>query len=221
MEAAMTNRVQGMAALAFAAAIGMGLSQSQASAILSNPNDTHGARTSADLSVGYQFTVGSNNLTVTALGYFDDSGDGLQQSHDVGLYSSTGATLGTVTVASGTTDPVVDDFRYADLGAPITLFANTTYYIAGETGTAVDIWADSSLGATITKSSDANTYIEYYDISSTLDFPSTINNGGHDSVYFGPNFEYTVVPEPACLGLLGVGAMSMLLRRQKASVNAA
>ena len=94
--------------------------------------------------LGGEFTVGAKPESVTALGYFDGPnsatgslGDGLLQSHEVGIYTTGGALVAgldlTVPAGGGT---LVGDFRYVTLGAPITLAANTSYVIAGQVTTA-------------------------------------------------------------------------------------
>src|SRR5450755_2722444 len=64
--------------------------------------------------LGWEFTV-SQSITVTALGAFDDSQDGLAESHDVGIWDSVGNLLGSTTVAAGTVDPLVNQFRYSSV----------------------------------------------------------------------------------------------------------
>ncbi len=76
------------------------------------PNLTGESLGNGPFTLGWQFTV-SQSITVTALGAFDDSQDGLNESHDVGIWDSLGNSMGSTTVAAGTVDPLVNQFRYS------------------------------------------------------------------------------------------------------------
>jgi hypothetical protein len=76
--------------------------------------------------VGMLFTVGSAPLTVTDLGRMYASGNG---THTLKLVvQSSGADVpgGFVTITAGGTP---GQFQYAALAAPVTLAANTSYYV--------------------------------------------------------------------------------------------
>src|SRR3974390_2171216 len=69
---------------------------------------------------GNVFTVGSSNIVITELGYYDD-GDGLTGAHPVAIYDfSTGNLLGTATVTNA--NPLIGHFNYAPI-TPLTLLA--------------------------------------------------------------------------------------------------
>lgn len=75
---------------------------------------------------GNKITVGSQSLTVTDIGRLCNSGNSL--SHDLKIVrASDGATVATVTASmSGCT---AGQFKYAQLSSPVTLLANTAYYV--------------------------------------------------------------------------------------------
>jgi hypothetical protein len=64
--------------------------------------------------VGWEFTV-TLPLCFSALGYYDSGLDGLSESHQVGLFDSSGTLITSATV--GTSDPLVGGFRYASIPA--------------------------------------------------------------------------------------------------------
>src|SRR4051794_36811693 len=60
---------------------------------------------------GWVFST-DHTITVTSLGWWDSSDDGLGASHQVGIWNTTGILLVSATVASGTIDPLISDFRF-------------------------------------------------------------------------------------------------------------
>ncbi|MFO1440531.1 MAG: IPT/TIG domain-containing protein [Verrucomicrobiaceae bacterium] len=95
---------------------------------------TFNSNTSTTSTRGYRFDI-TSPVTVTALSYFDNGGDGLVQSHDVGIWNAAGTLLASVTVPSGTTAPLDSSgkFRFVLLPAPIVLPAGTGYRVGAVT----------------------------------------------------------------------------------------
>jgi len=96
---------------------------------------------------GYKFTTGSGQILVTSLGYSDWTGlglggSGLVATHQVGIWSTNGTLLGSVTVPAGTVGNLVNHFWYATLSAPLTLAPNTTYVIGAQVNPS-DFWPGS------------------------------------------------------------------------------
>ena len=88
----------------------------------------------SDQVVGYTFTVGANDLRVTALGEWDVSaargtGTGLPSSLLVGLWDNgTGGLLASTFVPTGTAGThLIDDFRFVDLAAAVVLQRGRSY----------------------------------------------------------------------------------------------
>ena len=54
------------------------------------------------------------------LGVWDQSGDGLAEAHQVGLWDLVGNLLASANVASGTAAPLTGGFRYTALGSSVT-----------------------------------------------------------------------------------------------------
>lgn len=172
---------------------------------------------SADETVGWSFEVAGPGVIVSSLGWWDAlPDDPLAATHEVGIWDTAGTLLASATVQVN--DPLTGGFRYAELGATLTL-APGTYIIGGR-----DLVSDGDsysstnsalvMGAGITFLQAARS-----DIGLGFSFPNILNNnpGGR----FGPNFIYTPVPEPgtvlmAAFGLAAVGA-AVARRRATAS----
>jgi hypothetical protein len=141
----------------------------------------------ADITVGWAFTL-SSPVLVTQLGLFDEGNDGLNTSHIVTIWTSTGTQEAQGTVPSGGTGGLTS-FRYVSI-APILLPAGS-YTIGGFYSTASDRFF-------VQASSIATASGVTYDGSRLgLGFafpPGDI--GGFANSYFGPNFEFTTVTTP-------------------------
>ncbi|HZM01922.1 MAG TPA: immunoglobulin domain-containing protein [Candidatus Saccharimonadales bacterium] len=99
--------------------------------------------------VGAAILTGSTPALVTHLGFYctDNGSIGLYMSHHVGIYSSDGSVLlGSVLLPSGPNPPGVtftDSYAWMALSNALTLAANTTYLVSGETFSGDgDVWPD-------------------------------------------------------------------------------
>jgi hypothetical protein len=130
-------------------------------------------------SLGWSFTVGSDPVTVTALGSFDDGGNGFRDgSQHCGIFDSLGNLLVDAVVSSG--DTLIGDFRYANV-KPLTLSAGATYVAACTTGTDNYTFDPPSLTVDPRISFVQSRYLA----SATLVFPTDFDA---DIGYFGPSF---------------------------------
>jgi hypothetical protein len=167
--------------------------------------------TNGTWSLGWAFTVGSSNIDVTALGTFSDPGNPIQESHDVGIFTTGGTLLAMTTVNPSL---YVQDGYFADeiLGSPLALSAGQTYVIAAETGS-----ENYSYGGSLTNSADVSWDYDLYTYSSSLVMPTTSDGAG--ASYFGPNFQYyttatTSTPSPAAVIPFAVGLVAAARRRR-------
>ena len=156
-------------------------------------------------SLGFQFTT-TSAINVTALGYYDDLLNGLTQSHDVGIYNSSGTLLVSTTVVNS--DPLTSWFRMHSI-APTLLAAGQTYYIMGVTGAENYTFDPTGFAVdpSITFVADVFNNVP----SAVLAFP---NDTAGVTGWFGPNFATSAVPVPPTVLLLGSGLLGLVgLRR--------
>ena len=115
------------------------------------------------------FTV-TKNISVTALGYYDAFANGFTQSHAVGLWTSKGTLLGSVTVTNSA--PLENFFRYVSLSQAVKLQAGQTYVVGGVSGSEDYQFDPTSITFASGITFDASAYIS----SGTLAFPNSSDN---------------------------------------------
>lgn len=139
--------------------------------------------------VGFQLTVGSQDLTATKLGRWIISGN--NQSHTMNIYNSGCTSIGSVSVnASGAT---AGQYLYGTLSSPVTLSAGATYYITSSETSGSDSFYDSD--TTITPTSAGSVPNAVFNEGAGCQPFSSANNS------YGPvNFQYQVV-QPVISGV--------------------
>jgi len=188
--------------------------------------DFDGAPTSLDsaLSLGFSFTA-TAAATVTALGYYDDGGDGFATAHEVGIFDSNGNLLASADLSAGASDRLIGQFRYAGI-TPLTLAAGQNYVIAATTHGSADPWAYgnaypadatvSNFHTTAPIAITANSALFLYQDDNNLRNPT--EHYSNYTFYAGPNF-LLGVPEPTSWALMlgGFGLMGAALRNRRHS----
>lgn len=171
------------------------------------------AFSSVNISQGWRFSV-DVPIEVTALGLLDSDNDGFQASHPIALWNGAGAMIASAALSAGTFNPLIDRFRYvpleSDSGVILTPGQNYTigYYLsATDTSDAYVIWN----GVHTMNPHIHQDGTSFYTLSNSLTMPATSTPGQ----CFGPNFQFLVVPEPACTALAVIAVIGMIPSRRR------
>jgi protein with PEP-CTERM/exosortase system signal len=162
---------------------------------------------------GWAFTI-SSPVRVTQLGLWDQGNNGLNASHVVSIWTSTGTLMAQTTIPSGAGATLIDGFRYVSITSVI--LPAGSYTIGGFYGRLDDRFGINP--SAITTASELT-----YNGSrsrSGFGFPQG-NFFGNVNSYFGPNFQFTTaVPAPdsgSTVSLLGFTLLGLAVVRRKLS----
>lgn len=171
---------------------------------------------------GWQFRVQETPITVTHLGYFDRGVDGLIDSHAIGIWDTSGNPIAQGTVSAGTEGILSGAYRFT-LITPALLQPNTTYFIGAHSPQPNDEGIFFALPQTYAEQ------ISYlgatYSQLSGFAPADTLYNANHG--VFGPNFQFTAVPEPhevalaTAIGLAAFACIRKASARRSARLNRA
>lgn len=136
----------------------LSVSTSEASFVMSQTPGT--IRNNLNGLVGMKFTVGSTPILVTSLGRVFVSGNA--GTHTVKLVNvATGADVTGGSVSLNLAAGIASNgFKYAPLAAPITLAANTAYYLVSQETSGGDQWYDSNTVVSTTAIGIVNSAIQ-------------------------------------------------------------
>ncbi len=80
--------------------------------LLTKSGVSTGTRDNFTGTIGNRITIGSSDVTVNALGYEDEGADGLAIAHQIGIWTASGTSLTSATVASGTAGDLIGVWRF-------------------------------------------------------------------------------------------------------------
>jgi len=153
------------------------------------------------------FTVGASDIAVTSLGAFN----GYSGARAVGMYAWNGSNAGTgplLVSANVTTDASAVGYSWTACNN-ITLLAGQQYVVVGQSiGGMVSntaAWANAGAGSGIS----FNSY--WYNGGGAL---AVTGNSGYVPAYFNPNFQFSAVPAPGAIALLGAAGLIGARRRR-------
>ena len=214
----------------------VGFAQTTSGSMLYTPNinlSSGPQNTFAGTVGGIFLTTYSFYPQVNWLGYYDQNGDGLANSHLVTLWdNNTQGIIATAIVPAGTVAPLVNGYRWAQLASTLTLNYGS-YYVIGAQTDGVDLWGDIIVNNPPDNGNNGQITWEpqYVQLGSGWEFtragrydfagnyPSEPpNQVGSDAIYPVANLGYdVVVPEPTILTLVGLGAAAFLISARKRS----
>jgi hypothetical protein len=148
--------------------------------------------------LGWEFST-NNAIRVNALGFFDDSQDGLAKSHEVGLWDSLGNLLAETTVVTG--DPLVNQWRYSDV-TPVTLAAGADYFVGALFTSGADNVVFTGSGAGVTTTANISYVQATFAGGGSLSDPT---NADGTPGFFGPNISANTVPESSTWAMMTLG----------------
>jgi len=170
------------------------------------------------VSFGWEFTT-TVPLEITAWGLYDHGQgspgpDGFELPHTISLWTSTGTLLTSAVMPAGTTASLTGYFRFvSSVGYSL---APGTYVIGSETDSGDRDWVPSAVREAVFDPAISYVGGRYNDAGG---FPSTALGGPLDPPrYFGPNFQFEVVPEPSTVSLIALTLLisACFLHKRKA-----
>ena len=165
------------------------------------------------LTRGIVFNV-TSPVNVVGLSFYDEDADGLTESHPVGLWDSSGTLLASLSIDSGTTDPLDSgQFRYKLLNQVLNLPTGIGYRVGSlYLSTDQDKYGANVLN--IVSEPGINYVSTAYAVGDSLAFPlfDASNNG-----FFGGSFvlQGADVPEPETLTLIAIGGLAWFSTRRR------
>lgn len=204
------------------------VSNAQATFVASTSTNTTGTTTfspsNASQTVGWDFQV-EEELTINALGIWDDAQDGLNLAHTIGLFELSGTELVSTNIAAGSGALLLENTRWVEI-TEIILQPQITYSIMAD----FMCVQPTNGGDRCNVLSSGN--ISYHSSVTQIglffsSFGETVPGSGINARdvaisgdgYLGPNFgfidEFAQVPEPSTLLLLGLGLASIGFSRKR------
>ena len=161
---------------------------------------------------GWRFTVDAP-LLVTHLGLYDWHADGFQSSYPIGIWNQDGTLLNSAIMPGGIDAPILNGFRYVDADPELILLPGETYTI-GYFASAI-FPNDHMLNDPGWHVMNPLVHQVGPAVSSNGAFPElTLPTVLFTEVWFGPGFQFEVVPAPASFVLLCLAGLRCGRRRR-------
>ncbi len=159
-----------------------------------------------------KFVVGSQNIVINSLGFYDYLGNGLAESHLMGLFDSVGNLLISTTISSGTGSTLEYGFRWKAI-TDTTLTAGSTFSLISQSNLdAHNMVRGFTLNPKVISVEGG------YGGGATFN-PNLISTSKDNIIWTGNfNIADTQVPEPASLALMGLGLAALAFRPRKRKV---
>ena len=170
-------------------------------------------------SVGSTFTSISASTVINRLGFYDAGGDGLAETHTVGLYLWDGSAYQlqtSATIPAATAATLDGGYRWVSIADYTLSNLNPQYYLVmASTTNGGDAWGDyQTFPTNLIGQMDARGWWSTSGVTATFT-PGGGGNGFGDlgSTYYAGNIGY--VPEPSAAALAGFAALGLVLRRRR------
>ena len=172
-----------------------------------------GGPVGAHCSDGWGFTVNSP-ITVDGLGFWDQGGDGLIDTHQVALFNDVGAVLLASATITNSSTPVASsaaDGRWLFESISPLLLSPGSYSIAALYPAYQSFGGDTSRVNATASTIPEITFVTARESGCCL-YPETLLPFFNDGI-FGPTFSASAVPEPGALLLLTAGLAGLMIMR--------
>jgi hypothetical protein len=169
----------------------------------------------------------TNDILITQLGVFDSGGDGLINPHQIGLWrrddNLSGTLLVSATVPAGTDAALIGGYRWVSIPPVAIPYANGSFFVAaqysaGDPDNLVTPFPFDAQGGPHF-APEIGPVFEFggrYGLGPDLPYPGSVTHGSclecPGEMFWQPNFQYTVAPEPSVLLLVCPAALYLLLR---------
>lgn len=171
-------------------------------------------------SVGSTFTSISASTVINRLGFYDAAGDGLAETHTVGLYLWDGSSYqleASATIPAGTGATLDGGYRWVSIADYTLSDLNSQYYLVmANTTNGGDAWGDyQTFPTNLIGQLDARGWYSTNGVTATFTPDGGVTNGfgGLGSTYYAGNIGY--IPEPSAAALAGFAALGLVLRRRR------
>ena len=157
-----------------------------------------------------KFTVGAASIVIDKLGVYDYLGNGLAESHLMGLFDNSGNLVLSSTIAAGTGSTLTYGFRWIDI-AKTTFAAGSTFSLV----TQANLDAHNMVAGFVLNPKVISVEGGY--VGGAVFNPNVITTSKDNIIWTGNfNIADTTVPEPASLGIIGLGLAALAFRSKKA-----